>query len=279
MKKNLIFILLGCSSFLAKAQVETPPTPRADSPLIVLAKNTSNANVVDFNSVTWSNYPNTTEFDFSRMTPLAKLQAGISLSWNTLEEIPVSIIDIDGETVTLEGKTTPISVKDQKIVLGHNTYQTKRIEFKEEYQLIYNGTAIASYTNTYYSYFDRDVLIFEVFTKQQTFEDDLGLGQFYNGISYNIEDDHQNNTIHLILNPNPSSNQTQIQANFDLWNDGYTVVSISNQLSTFNRVVYSGNLLHGANSVTVPIKDFPAGNYIVSVLFQGQFFSTNLIIQ
>ncbi|WP_300663879.1 hypothetical protein [Fluviicola sp.] len=278
MKKKLILILLGCSTFLAKAQVETPKPPKPDSPLIALVNNTG-ASILDFNSIDWSDYPNTSEFDFTRMTPLAKLQSGISLSWNSPEDIPVSIIDIDGETVTLEGTTKPVSVKDQKIILGRSTYNVKRMEIKEDYQLIHNGKVIASYSNTYFSYFDGNTLVFEVFDKQQIFEGGLGLGQHFVGISYNVEDDLQQNTINLILSPNPASNQVEIQANFDLWTDGYTVISISNQLATFNRVVYSANLLHDTYSIAVPIKEFPAGNYIVSVLFQGQLFSSNLIIQ
>jgi hypothetical protein len=278
MKKITLTFYSLLSIFLAHAQPETPPAPKPRSLLIKLATNENNSNVVNFNSIDWKDYPNTTEFDFSRMTPLSKLQSAVSESWVTPEDLPISIIDIDDETYTIEGTVSPTSTKTQKIILGNSTYMTTRVEFKEEYKLLNNGSTLATYTSHYYSYFDSSQLVFEVFTKWQDLGDDLS--QFYEGISFNIEDkSQQQNDISLILNPNPSNGANQVLANFNLWANGFTTVSISNQLSTFNRVVYSGDLQSGSNSIPIPIRDFQSGIYVVTVLFNGQMFSSNLIIQ
>ncbi|MDR0802822.1 hypothetical protein [Fluviicola sp.] len=276
--KKFIFILLGCSTFLANAQVEAPPAPKEYSPLITLATNSNNSSVVDFNSVNWNDYPNTTGFDLSRITPLSWLQDAAAGSWSDFRDLPLTILEIDGEPCSMEGIVKLVSVQDQDIVLGEITVKkAKRLEIEEQYTLSMNGNTLAAYNNHYFAYFDGAGLIFEVFSKQQDLG--AGLGQAYEGISFNIEDPAQQQDIHLVLTPNPCQRGNKPQANFDLWADGYVSVSISDQLSQFNKVVFGGNLLKDSNSVIISAEDYPAGIYVVSVLFQGQVFSANLIIQ
>lgn len=278
MKKNLFFLIFGFSSLITKvqAQDETAAPSRQSSPIITLAANLKGLDIVDFSSLNLSDYPNTTEFDFSRMTPLSKLQDALASPWSVPADLPPSIIEIDGQVCSIEGTVTLISIKDQEIVLGSN-YQTKRVEFQEDYTLSMDENVLATYTNHYYSYFDGTHLVFEVFTKQQKLGADLD--QLYEGISFNIEDQNQQQDIHLVLNPNPAHNVQTIQANFDLWMNGNVTIRISDQLSKYNRVVFNGDLHSGFNTNTISIRDYPAGNYVVSVLFQGQLFSSNLIIQ
>lgn len=274
MKKTILIVLGVMGLFFAQAQ-ETAPPPRPDSPLITAAKNEHNNPGINFNSFSWTPYSNTTDFDFNRQTSLEKLQEGVAGTWYKVMDLPITVTTIEGETFSIQGTATPVSVSNVTIRFGNQNRSARRLVVLEEYTLSQGGSEIAKYTNTYYSFFDGDQLLFEVASKERVFYS--ALSEHYDCITYNMEDYDEELDISLTLTPNPAS--VQAVASFVLWQPGYMTLTVTNSTANVNNLIFAGNLESGENEITIPTDKYTTGTYNVTANFGGRTFSTTLIIQ
>jgi len=277
MKKGTLSVLAAMCFTLAFAQ-ETLPPPPEDSPLIDIAKNKSGNKEIDFTEISLDTYPNTVEYDFIRKTPLEKLIDGAQGNWNSVENLPIDIIEIDGEIFSIEGQSNLKSVEEVRVIFGKQSIVTKKITVTEEYSLFHNGLEVAKYTNTYYSFIDDATIVFEVFHKEKELIG--GLAEIYDGVSYNIEEFDTPINIELYMSPNPATQSSNSDAYFRLPFPGYVVVSVTNVDGAVNQIVYAGQRLGGENRVHISTSDFKVGNtYTVSVTFANTRYTTNLVMQ
>lgn len=164
------------------------------------------------------------------------------------------------------------------LTLGTQNYTNAKLSKLVETYIVQMDTIVyCNFICEYYTFFDNSGhKIFEVFKKQRGFYDSQ-IGEERIGISYNINDITNGQNLSLNCSPNPAIDNTNVS--FELPNDGNVSVKISNSSSSINHTIFQGNLSKGLNVIPIYLYNTPTVSYSISVVYNNQQYSTNLIKQ
>lgn len=277
MKKHqlLLYVSFFSLPLAMRAQEETPAPPVQDSPLIEFVKNKES--IIDFNKLdNFSNYGNTEERDLNRQTPLEYIHLALSspgIENDINYDLPADILSVDNIDYDLSGYNKIRLLGEKTIVLGTDTVENSSLlQITEIYSVKKGVDEITRYENTYYSFVKDSSVVMEVFHKERLWSG--GLSQIFEGVSINTVGQHS--SIQIVLTPNPAL--TDCTAQFSLYESGEVTLRIINQNATMNKKVFSGNLSSGSQSIPFSVEDFVPGIYTISLEFDNNFYSSNLII-
>lgn len=267
----LILVLSVCSSNYLIGQT---------SPLIELVQNDTGSVVLDFNTLQMSSYKDTDEFDLVRRTNLDMIIYCAENESQVSGNVEEATFVIDNQNFYLRGDNELTVDEKVDVVLQKGTYlNAAKVVVNENLFLIEGATGdtVVEYNNTYYSFIKDSVLLIEAFTKERVF---VGLLQEqYEGISFSGDNSTLPNTINLLTSPNPAYVGSTIDISFDLWDGGNTSIQITNPSGTFVYPITSGEFEAGQHVVQTTLTGFQPGLYKVLVSFQGNKYTSTLIVQ
>lgn len=281
-KYNLLSTaLIACNCIFAQPINETPNF--SEDPIYVLADSSGTVINWDFISFDLNAYPNTSDSDLvQRQNPKTiYLNQPDWLTGTTLTgSLPIKEYSQDGLTLSLVGTYSATKEGFGTITIpGHTFANVDKIKWVENYLMLFEGDTLATYSNTYFSYFKQNTKhkVFEVFKKQRS------LGGNTNFVFYGVSDCitcSSNGTlpdIDLVMNPNPASSETTIS--YNLWKNSTVSITITNQAGNVNNELYTGQDNEGVNSHTFLMQNYVTGLYTIHVTIDDVSYSLNLIVQ
>jgi Secretion system C-terminal sorting domain len=283
MKKfNLLLIASAFSNCIFAQTINETPNILEDS-IYSLADSVGNGINWNFDSFDLNNYPNTSDSDLvQRLNPKTLyVSQNEWLTGTTLTgALPTKEYSEDGLTLSLVGSYSVTKEGSGAITIPGQTFENvDKIKWVENYLMLFEGDTLATYSNTYFSYFKQNTKhkVFEVFKKQRS------LGGNTNFVFYGVSDciTCPNNgalpDIDLLMNPNPASNETTIS--YNLWKNSTVNITITNQAGNVNNVLYSAQDGEGENSHTFLMQNYVTGLYTIHVTIDDVSYSLNLIVQ
>jgi hypothetical protein len=274
-KKKLIVLTMSCFFiYNSYAQViEEDSIPIVRDPLLIYTEQYDSSGIKNFNSFDLSIYTHQFDFDLIRQTPNQELNYDLFQNSENIFNIDPDTIIYEGKSHKLNGLSTIQMLETLNLILGSDTLtNVKKIKINEKYTLTYENTLIAAYDNTYFAFINQlDSVVYEVYHKERIIKDEVGL--FVDGITNN--NNIEAPSINLSLNPNPSSNQVNIE--FELWQEGVVTIFISNLISNVNEMIFCDYLETGENVIETNINHLTAGTYQITVHFEGATYSQTLL--
>ncbi len=237
----------------------------------------------NFANIDLDDFPNTLDSDLVQLlNPKTVYDAQTSWLLNTpiIGELPTKSFTEDDMTLQLVGNYQATLEGSGSLNIPNDTFLlVDKVKYTETYFLLFEGDTLANYTNIYFSFFNATTKhkVFETFKKVRSLSGNTNW-VFY-GVSSCVSCFNSGNPpdIELLITPNPSSANSVVT--YNLWNNANVSISITNQLSTVNDVLFSGLNSEGSNSITVPVQNYATGLYNINVMVNNVSYSVPLIIQ
>ncbi|MBS1635221.1 MAG: hypothetical protein JST26_04805 [Bacteroidetes bacterium] len=279
-------VIIGALNFSLKAQIETPIQVVEDT-VIRAAKPNGNGITWNFTGINFSNYPAVNDSDLVELQDPEAVYDNANfqnLGDSVVDNLPSRQYVNDFFTMSRQGKYIAQYAGNGTLNIPGLSYtNVDKIKIVETYYLMSSPDTISSYTNSYYAFFKKTdkTYLFSTFSKKRTLKGFLGTtvyGINFNAITSNGQASVFNNAnLQMVLNPNPATGQTTFS--YNLVAGANVIIQLTNQASTINTTVFSGNKASGQYQQIIPLTGLQAGLYNVRLIVNGIAFSTSLIIQ
>lgn len=277
MIKNVIFTafvgLLSSTTFSQSTIEGEETTSLEQDHALIIPINTFNWNYGFVNSA--NNFEQNLDISFNSNSNVEYLE---SSSGDSIHGTISNSFTYENETYQILGEYDFTKKGVGNLTLGTQNYTNAKLSKLVETYIVQMDTIVyCSFICEYYTFFNNSgQKILEVFKKTRTFYDSQ-IGEERIGISYNVNDITNGQNLSLNCSPNPAIDNTSVS--FELPNDGNVSVKISNSSGTINHTIFQGNLSKGINVIPVYLYNTPTDSYAISVLYNNQQYSTNLVKQ
>lgn len=279
--KKITFFVMSCIALQVHSQsqmIEDHHVTIEDT-IIRISQHQSdwNYSVLNFN-----NYPNTLDIDLKQIQDVSQIYQEnqfLQVNETVIGDLPITNIIEDGINFNIIGNYSFTKGSKGNLILSSSPLQElEKTIYVETYFLMNEGDTLASYENTYFSFFDFNSkkLIFEIFKKTESLKGDMDW-VFY-GISncaVCLNKGTQAN-INISCSPNPSYDNSIISFDLPIGTD--VTISITNQDNTVNKTLFTGKANNGHNEYQFSTKNYITGSYTLTVITSTGKYTTSLII-
>ncbi len=244
-------------------------------PLLVPPLNSQTNWDYSFVSSTSSEYSLNLDVSFNANSNVEYLESGAS---DSIHSAISNSFTYENDTYQIIGDYDFLKKGVGTLTLGSQTYSNAKLSKLVETYIVQMDTIVfCHFTCEYYTFYDNGgQKIFEVYSKRRSFYD-TQLEEQRIGVSFNINDITNAQNLSLNCSPNPAVDNTNVS--FELPTDGEVIIKISNTSGLLNHTVFQGNLNKGINVIPIYLYNNLTDTFSISVLYNNQQYSTNLIKQ